>query len=127
MEFGNTSCEGVLLHDTSAADCFSGGLCSTRSGGFLCIFELSLIPMYFLIGIWGGADRIQATVKFFIYTLTGSLIMLVALLYLGYHAGTFHPDFLFTADWRFISSSDYQIGLAEQKIGRASCRERVSS
>jgi len=81
---------------------------------FYVFFELSLIPMYFLIGIWGGADRIQATVKFFIYTLTGSLIMLVALLYLGYHAGTFHPDFLFTADWRFISSSDYQIGLAEQ-------------
>src|SRR5690625_6843509 len=44
---------------------------------FYVFFELSLIPMYFLIGIWGGADRIQATVKFFIYTLTGSLIMLV--------------------------------------------------
>src|SRR5690625_897156 len=94
---------------------------------FYVFFELSLIPMYFLIGIWGGTERIQATLKFFIYTLTGSLIMLVALLYLGYHAGTFHPDFLFTVYWRFISSSSYHIGVAEQKIGRASCRERVSS
>src|SRR5690625_3493617 len=54
---------------------------------FYVFFELSLIPMYFLIGIWGGSDRIRATVKFFIYTLVGSLIMLVALLYLGFHAG----------------------------------------
>src|SRR5690625_5180915 len=53
---------------------------------FYVFFELSLIPMYFLIGIWGGSDRIRATVKFFIYTLVGSLIMLVALLYLGLHS-----------------------------------------
>jgi len=81
---------------------------------FYVFFELSLIPMYFLIGIWGGAERIQATIKFFIYTLVGSLIMLVALIYLGYHAGGVHADFAFTADWRFISSPEYQIGLVEQ-------------
>jgi NADH-quinone oxidoreductase subunit M len=81
---------------------------------FYVFFELSLIPMYFLIGIWGGAEKIQATIKFFIYTLTGSLIMLVALIYLGYHAGGVHPDYLFTVDWRFISSPEYQIGLVEQ-------------
>ncbi|MEX1063624.1 MAG: NADH-quinone oxidoreductase subunit M [Balneolaceae bacterium] len=81
---------------------------------FYVFFELSLIPMYFLIGIWGGTDRIRATVKFFIYTLAGSLIMLVALIYLGYHAGAAHADFAFTADWRFISGTDYQIGLVEQ-------------
>jgi len=81
---------------------------------FYIFFELSLIPMYFLIGIWGGSDRIRATVKFFIYTLVGSLIMLVALIYLGYHAGAASGTFTFTADWRFISSPEYTIGLVEQ-------------
>jgi len=81
---------------------------------FYVFFELSLIPMYFLIGIWGGVDRIRATIKFFIYTLTGSLIMLVALIYLGYHAGAAHEMFSFTTDWRFISGPGYTIGLLEQ-------------
>lgn len=81
---------------------------------FYIFFELSLIPMYFLIGIWGGADRIEATLKFFIYTLVGSLVMLIALIYLGYHAGAVHPEFTFTADWRFLSGEGYQIGLIEQ-------------
>lgn len=81
---------------------------------FYVFFELSLIPMYFLIGIWGGADRIRATIKFFIYTLTGSLIMLVALIYAGYNAGAAHPEFYFTLDWRFLSSGAYQPGLVEQ-------------
>jgi len=70
---------------------------------FYIFFELSLIPMYFLIGIWGGADRIRATIKFFIYTLVGSLIMLVALLYVGYDAGSFMQGVSFSTDWRFMS------------------------
>ena len=81
---------------------------------FYVFFELSLIPMYFLIGIWGGSDRIRATIKFFIYTLAGSLIMLVALIYLGYNAGAASGIYTFTADWRFISSPEYTIGLVEQ-------------
>jgi len=81
---------------------------------FYVFFELSLIPRYFLIGIWGGKGRIEATIKFFIYTLVGSLIMLVALLYLGYNAGAATGLYDFTADWRFISSPEYTIGLAEQ-------------
>ncbi|MCC5940965.1 MAG: NADH-quinone oxidoreductase subunit M, partial [Balneolaceae bacterium] len=81
---------------------------------FYVFFELSLIPMYFLIGIWGGSDRIRATIKFFIYTLVGSLIMLVALIYLGYNAGAATGVYQFTADWRFISSPEYTIGLVEQ-------------
>jgi len=54
---------------------------------FYVFWELMLIPMYFIIGIWGGADRIYATVKFFIYTFAGSLLMLVAILglYVTYH------------------------------------------
>jgi NADH-quinone oxidoreductase subunit M len=46
---------------------------------FYAFWEMSLIPMYFLIGIWGGARRLLATVKFFIYTMAGSVLMLVAM------------------------------------------------
>jgi len=51
---------------------------------FYVFWELMLIPMYFMIGMWGGARRIYATVKFFIYTMVGSLLMLVAILYIVY-------------------------------------------
>jgi len=50
---------------------------------FYIFWEAVLIPMYFLIGIWGGERRIYAAVKFFLYTLAGSLLMLVAILYLA--------------------------------------------
>ena len=49
---------------------------------FYLFWELSLVPMYFMIGIWGGARRIYATVKFFIYTMLGSVLMLVAIIYM---------------------------------------------
>lgn len=51
---------------------------------FYVFFELSLVPMYFMVGIWGGARRIYATMKFFIYTMLGSLLMLLAIIYLMY-------------------------------------------
>jgi len=53
---------------------------------FYVFWELMLIPMYFLIGIWGGKNRIYAAVKFFIYTAVGSLLMLVAIIYVYYYA-----------------------------------------
>lgn len=53
---------------------------------FYIFWELILIPMYFIIGIWGGKRRIYAAVKFFIYTLAGSLFMLVAIIWLGLEA-----------------------------------------
>jgi len=49
---------------------------------FYLFWELSLVPMYFLIGLWGGTRRIYATVKFFIYTMAGSILMLIAMIYL---------------------------------------------
>ena len=57
---------------------------------FYVFWELMLIPMYFIIGIWGGDRRLYASIKFVIYTLVGSLLMLVAILYLyaQYHAAT---------------------------------------
>ena len=51
---------------------------------YYVFWELSLVPMYFMIGIWGGARRIYATVKFFIYTFAGSVLMLVAMIYMMY-------------------------------------------
>lgn len=56
---------------------------------FYVFWEVTLIPMYFLIGIWGSEDRIYAAIKFFLYTMAGSLLMLLAILWLGNEAGTF--------------------------------------
>jgi NADH-quinone oxidoreductase subunit M len=52
---------------------------------FYVFFELTLVPMYFIVGIWGGERRIYASLKFFIYTMLGSLLMLVGIVYLGVH------------------------------------------
>ncbi|MBT0651879.1 NADH-quinone oxidoreductase subunit M [Geomobilimonas luticola] len=54
---------------------------------FYIFWEVMLIPMYFIIGIWGGKRKIYAAVKFFIYTMVGSLLMLVALIFLYFKAG----------------------------------------
>lgn len=81
---------------------------------FYIFFELSLIPMYFLIGIWGGKDRITATLKFFLYTLVGSLLMLVGIFYVGYYAGQVINHGVFTTDWRLLSSPNFHIGLVQQ-------------
>ena len=81
---------------------------------FYVFFELSLIPMYFLIGIWGGEGRIAATVKFFIYTLVGSLIMLIALIYVGYDAGLAVNEGVFTSDMRVWTGPEYALGLVPQ-------------
>jgi NADH-quinone oxidoreductase subunit M len=56
---------------------------------FYLFFEASLVPMFFLIGIWGGKERIYAATKFFIYTAVGSLLMLAAIIALYYLAGSF--------------------------------------
>ncbi len=55
---------------------------------FYILFEAGLIPMYLIIGIWGGANRIYASYKFFLYTLLGSVVMLIAMLWMVQDAGT---------------------------------------
>jgi NADH-quinone oxidoreductase subunit M len=55
---------------------------------FYIFFEAGLIPMYLIIGIWGGANRIYASYKFFLYTLLGSVLMLIAMLWMAKTAGT---------------------------------------
>lgn len=56
---------------------------------FYIFWEFTLVPMYFLIGIWGGKDRVYASIKFFLYTMAGSLLMLLAILYVGLTNDTF--------------------------------------
>jgi NADH-quinone oxidoreductase subunit M len=56
---------------------------------FYVFFEATLIPMFIIIGVWGGPNRVYAALKFFLYTLFGSLLMLVALLYLYAKSGSF--------------------------------------
>ena len=56
---------------------------------FYLVFEAMLIPMYLIIGVWGGPNRVYAAMKFFLYTLLGSLLMLVALIYLYSISDTF--------------------------------------
>ena len=66
------------------------GVFSTADGMlFYVFFEATLIPMYIIIGVWGGANRVYAAFKFFLYTLMGSLLMLIALLYLYTQTHTF--------------------------------------
>ncbi len=55
---------------------------------FYVMFEAGLIPMYLIIGIWGGADRIYASYKFFLYTLLGSVLMLIAMMWMVHEAGS---------------------------------------
>jgi NADH-quinone oxidoreductase subunit M len=56
---------------------------------FFIFWEFTLVPMYFLIGIWGGPRRMYAALKFFLYTMAGSVLMLLAIVYLGLQAGNF--------------------------------------
>jgi len=73
---------------------------------FYVFFEATLIPMFIIIGLWGGPNRVYAAVKFFLYTLFGSLLMLIALLYLyGKSGGSFA-----ILDWHRLPLS-----LTEQK------------
>ncbi|MGH7326737.1 MAG: complex I subunit 4 family protein [Polyangiaceae bacterium] len=66
--------EGAILGAFVALDLFV----------FYIFWELMLVPMYVMIGVWGGTDRIRSAIKFFLYTMTGSMLMLGAILYLAY-------------------------------------------
>jgi NADH-quinone oxidoreductase subunit M len=61
-----------------------GALLATDLILFYVFFELMLLPMYLVIGVWGGANRIYAAVKFFLFTIAGSLLMLLGIIYLGF-------------------------------------------
>ena len=64
-----------------------GVFCAMDGLLFYVFFESTLIPMFIIIGVWGGTNRVYASIKFFLYTFFGSLLMLVAILYLYFKAG----------------------------------------
>jgi NADH-quinone oxidoreductase subunit M len=71
---------------------------------FYVFFEAMMIPLYILVGVWGGPNRVAATMKFVIYTLTGSLLMLVAIIAFGLDQGTFDLRAMGTSSnvWIFL-------------------------
>jgi NADH-quinone oxidoreductase subunit M len=68
---------------------------------FYVFFEGGLIPMYLIIGVWGGVERVKASYKFFLYTLLGSVLMLIAMLYMAAEAHTTYIPTLLTHDFGF--------------------------
>jgi NADH-quinone oxidoreductase subunit M len=74
-----------------------GVFCAIDLFLFYMFWEAMLVPMYFLIGIWGGERKIYAAFKFFLYTMVGSMLMLVAIVVLGYEA-SLQPGGKFTTD-----------------------------
>jgi NADH-quinone oxidoreductase subunit M len=81
---------------------------------FYIFWELILIPMYFIIGIWGGKNRIYATVKFFIFTMVGSLFMLIAIIWVGNFVGNEILKTGFTSDFVKIREFASQIPFPQQ-------------
>jgi NADH-quinone oxidoreductase subunit M len=79
---------------------------------FYVFWEISLVPMYFLIGIWGHDRRIYAAVKFFLFTMAGSVLMLAAIVYLYIHAHTFS----YAAILDQLSSGELRLGAREQML-----------
>jgi len=77
---------------------------------FYIFFEAGLIPMYLIIGVWGGADRIYASYKFFLYTLLGSVLMLIAMLWMTREAGSTSIPVLMAYD--FPVEAQYWLWLA---------------
>jgi len=69
---------------------------------FYIFFEITLLPMYLIIGVWGGKNRIYAAIKFFLFTIAGSLLMLLGIIYLGfqYYHFTGNPSFAITDLYR---------------------------
>ena len=88
---------GLMIGVFSAADALL----------FYVFFEATLIPMYVIIGVWGGPNRVYAAFKFFLYTLAGSLLMLLALIYLYYASG---------GSFDLFAWHDVNIGLTAQVL-----------
>jgi len=85
-----------------------GVFCATDLFLFYIFFELTLLPMYLVIGVWGGKNRIYAAIKFFLFTIAGSLLMLLGIIYVGFRH--FHDTGVMTftiADLYGTSFSSY--------------------
>ncbi|HZF54106.1 MAG TPA: NADH-quinone oxidoreductase subunit M [Polyangiaceae bacterium] len=79
---------------------------------FYVFWELMLVPMYIMIGIWGGAEKIKAALKFFIYTMAGSMLMLAAMVYLVWS----HQKLTGTWSWDFLALSRVVLSKPAQMV-----------
>src|SRR5690348_4828779 len=79
---------------------------------FYAFFEAMLIPLYILIGVWGGSDRMRATITFVVYTVVGSLLMLAAIIVFGLQQGTFDMTRMGTSSSTRLNSSHPSISYA---------------
>jgi len=83
------------------------GVFSALDSMFFYVFwEAMLIPMFIIIGVWGGPNRVYATIKFFIYTFFGSVFMLVAMIYMYYQSGSF----------AILDMHNLKLGMTEQTL-----------
>ncbi|HRD78509.1 MAG TPA: NADH-quinone oxidoreductase subunit M, partial [Hyphomicrobiaceae bacterium] len=87
-----------------------GVFCALDLVLFYLFFEGGLIPMFLIIGVWGGKRRVYASFKFFLYTLIGSVLMLLAMLYMYWHAGT--TDIVKLLATRFPRDAQWWLWLA---------------
>ncbi|HBG93745.1 MAG TPA: NADH-quinone oxidoreductase subunit M [Chromatiaceae bacterium] len=88
--------EGIMVGVFSALDAIL----------FYFFWEAMLIPMFLIIGVWGGANRVYATIKFFLYTFFGSVFMLIALIYMYFQADSFS----------ILDYQDLQLGMTAQTL-----------
>ncbi len=79
--------------------------CSLDLVLFYVVFEAGLIPMFLIVGIWGGKDRVYASFKFFLYTLLGSVLMLIAMIVMWMEAGTTDIPTLLNHEFSYASMS----------------------
>jgi NADH-quinone oxidoreductase subunit M len=89
-----------------------GVFCATDIVLFYVFFEAGLIPMFLIIGIWGGQRRVYAAFKFFLYTLLGSVLMLLAIIAMYWHAGTTDVAALLANPKAFPPDMQYWLWLA---------------
>ena len=87
-----------------------GVFCSLDLVLFYLFFEGGLIPMFLIIGIWGGERRVYSTFKFFLYTLAGSVFMLLAIIYIYWNAGT--TDVQYLLNYQFSKNEQIVLWLA---------------
>ncbi|CAN5196375.1 NADH-quinone oxidoreductase subunit M [soil metagenome] len=89
---------------------------------FYIFWELMLVPLYFLIGIWGSKNRIYATMKFVLYTLVGSVLMLIAVIWMYYNNGAYNPAM---NAFQYVRTYSYEVMLATQAGSGASFHAHI--
>src|SRR5262249_3149625 len=96
---------------------------------FYVFWEAMLIPLYVLIGVWGGPGRLGATIKFFIYTMAGSLLMLASIIVLGLSQGTFDltATYQSSSDWIFRDSWRRSPSRRRSSRCTAGCQTRTAN